>query len=517
MRFITPAISTRHQSSIDAHVQYMRSAGASAPAGLLKGVQSTQDRASDAKDRTVSSQFRTVTESMIDGEQPTKVPRSDQYRSLFGRPIDIVRSILRTSPAQDIEAPHADIEYAPQACSEASSSDSGYQSDGSSEDSINSNATSLLDSDGESVAHLLEIAEVSICKDAQREKLLAQLYKSQHQMCLQELQYRDLQEKYNIQIAQRKADYAKVMEAFDQVESAEAYSCQLEQEMSKLESNHSAAQKELHKHATMIAELQAELRKKDESFAEIGLARNNAVEACITALASDLAQRDHKIQELEAANVDKDNTIKQVESVKDDIQLKLRQMVEAAEINRKTWTEEAKTLSEDAYRRHLDHQDSLQKPGAEILRLTNDNRRLELQKTTLSLTASHPQGDGFACAGETFLECEEMRKDAATLRRTIMIRDEKIENVCEQMQQRLDHWNNHHEKEKVAQVECRQLRIQLSDAQEMIQDRDERIGNLTEDRRVSSCSSSPNGSRLNTVEKLILDNDELRAKIDTLE
>lgn len=63
----------------------------------------------------------------------------------------------------------------------------------------------------------------------------------------------------------------------------------------------------------------------------------------------------------------------------------------------------------------------MEKQRDEILRLKNDNRRLELQKTALSLHSSRPQEYGFACARDQCNECEVLRKDEANLRQMITI------------------------------------------------------------------------------------------------
>jgi hypothetical protein len=538
MLFVTPAVSTRQQSSIDAHVQRMRSAAASSPAAILKGIQSTHDRSSNADGQAVSRRFRTLTKSVIDGRQPSEVSQSDRYRSLFGRPVDIVRNMLKTSPVQDVEpaASIVDTESAAETCSEDSKSDSGYQSDSGSEGSIESSATSILDSDSESLAYLPEIAEVSICNDAEREDLRKQLDHSQHQLYLQQIEYRDLDEKYKVQIAQRKADHATVMDAYTRFENAQAYSRQLEQQRkaiiqvndrktSRLECNHRAAisamarahRMELKIQNDTIAKLHAELSAKDEVLAQVKVVSVTAVEARITALVNELDQKDRKIQEMKAANTIKDNTIEQAEAVKDKVQLKLREMVEAAEMNRKTWAEEKEKLSSNAYQARLDHQDSLQAQQVEIVRLTRDNHRLELEKNALSMTVSQHRDEEFTCLRDTFNECETMRKELATANRKIIILKEKDKNILESMPQERDYWEKNYEKEKIAQDECRQLQIKLFVAQESIEHRDDRIRDLEADLQASRNPARNSGDRLDTVQKLVLDNDELRAKIDMLE
>lgn len=368
--------------------------------------------------------------------------------------------MLKTSPVQDVEpaASIVDTESAAETCSEDSKSDSGYQSDSGSEGSIKSSATSILDSDSETLAYLLEIAEVSICKDAEREGLRKQLDHSQHQLYLQQTEYRDLDEKYKAQIAQRKADHATVMNAYTRFENAQAYSRQLEQQRkaiiqvndrktSRLESNHRAAisamagahRREFKKQNDTIAKLRAELCAKDEVLAQVKVASVTAVEARITALVDELDQKDRKIQELKAGNTSKDSTIEQAEAVEDKIQLKLREMVEAAEMDRKTWAEEKKKLSSNAYQAHLDHLDSLQAQQVEIVRLTRDNHRLELEKNALSMTASQHRDEESTCLRDTFNECETMRKELATANREIIILKEKDENILESMQQEQDH------------------------------------------------------------------------------
>lgn len=536
--FVAPAVSTLQQASIDAHVRRMRSIAASSPTEIPKSIPSTQSRSSSPKGWAVSSYFSTVADLVIDIGQPSTGVQSDRYRSLFGRPVDIVRSMLKDSSIQDTEPASSviDTESAAETRSEDRNYDSGYQSDGSSEGPTKSTAISLLDTDCESIAHFLEIAEISAIRDAESDMLRARLDESEHQSYLRDLQLSDLQGKYNVQIAQRKADYANVTGAYDQLQDVQAYISQLEQEMegivqdndrevSRLEHNHRAAmsamedvhQKELINQNDEIAKLQAELLARDEACAQVEAASRNAMETRVTALASELAQKDRRIQDLEAANTSKDDTVKQAELAKNEIQLKLREAVRAAEINCRTWANEKNTLSENAYRASLDYQDSLQKQKEEIVRLTRDNRVLELEKDALSMTAFQHQEEDFTCLRNTFNESEAMRKELAAKKREIIILNEKIENILESMQQERDHWGKNYEKEKVAQVKCRQLQIELSDAQEQIAHRDERIRDMEADLEAFLNSSLNVGDRLTTVQKSVLDNDELRARFDTLE
>ncbi|KAF3053316.1 hypothetical protein E8E11_010709 [Didymella keratinophila] len=94
-----------------------------------------------------------------------------------------------------------------------------------------------------------------------------------------------------------------------------------------------------------------------------------------------------------------------------------------------------------------------------------------------------------------------MRKELAAANREIINLKEKDENVLESMQQEQDHWEKNHEKEKIAQIDHL----------------DECIRNLEADLQALLNSSQNGGDRLDTVRKLILDNDELRARIDALE
>ncbi|KAF1933626.1 uncharacterized protein M421DRAFT_88796 [Didymella exigua CBS 183.55] len=162
-------------------------------------------------------------------------------------------------------------------------------------------------------------------------------------------------------------------------------------------------QKKLEEKDDEIGELQTQLRMKEREFSQTGRASKDVMNVRVAALASELAHKDRKIREIEAGSMTKDNTIQQFEAAKNEMQLKLRGVVKAAETNRKACAEERKAMSDNSYQAHLNHKYSLQAQADAIVRLTSDNRRLELEKTVLSMTASQHQQRGFSSLRDTVL------------------------------------------------------------------------------------------------------------------
>ncbi|KAF3042182.1 hypothetical protein E8E12_008738 [Didymella heteroderae] len=366
--------------------------------------------------------------------------------------------------------------------------------------------------------------------------LRTQLDQSQRQLCVQECQYRDLREKYDIQLGQRRADFDKIADAYRRHQGSQTYSRKLKTELkatarvkdrqiSRLKRDHHASMsvtegihhKELGRLNEEIEEFWAQLRAKEKQFAQAEDVRQDAIDVRVTVLASELAQKDRKIQELEAVNAAKGDALNQTKGAKEDMQRKLRKTMKATEVFRKAWYEEKEIFLHNANRMNCDFKDTLQVQKDEVLRLTNDNRRLELQKTALSMDAWQHQADEFACVRKTFNECEQMRKELSAIRQTNTILEEKIENIAKQLQQERDRWNKQYELEKVAQVQLQQAQIDLSIAEEKIAQRDERICDLVEDLQACNDPSNTNRHRLDASMKSVLESDELHIRIRTPE
>lgn len=103
------------------------------------------------------------------------------------------------------------------------------------------------------------------------------------------------------------------------------------------------------------------------------------------------------------------------------------------------------------------------------------------------------------------------------MRRKNTILTEKVENTLEAMQQERDHWNSQHQKEKVAQGQVRQLRIDVADLEERLAQRDERIHDLGEELCTKGAHSGVDCGRLGALERAVADIDDLQARVRTLQ
>lgn len=526
---IPPKMTSRQQLSIDAHVQRMRRTAARMPTTEVRSKKCPKSPLVQVEGQKVGSTFAALG-SRTDLQQHHDKLNIVQQCSAAWRTQDYVRNLVRPTLSPKVKP----LRVSSDSATHSTAPGTPQRSASDAEDKSDTNVTSIFETDGESIGSFFEITEVLVQKDAEITAIRKQANDAQRQLQEKDAQYEALVAAYNIQLDQRRADKEKVDNAFQQYTEIAKRCHKLEKsirahngvknravaklkheqrkKVSKMESNH---RQELCNKVAVIENLQTQLEAKDRRLVETEEERQKMAKINEEILTHQLASKDGRMQELETIAILKDDTIKQAEAATKDALEKMRKVVTAAETNRNVWQEEKDALAQKAWQMNADYEDCLQTMKDEVMRLTSTTRRIERENAAM-WDALHKRSADLSVQDVIF-ESVAMRKELDRMRRKNTILIEKEGNILEAMQQERDHWEKQHQKEKAAQAQVRKLEIELSDREKMLAHRDERIRDLGTELMMVTAGHGNEHSRFGALERAIVDVDDLRTLVKTLQ
>ncbi|KAF1361971.1 hypothetical protein EJ07DRAFT_108574 [Lizonia empirigonia] len=407
-----------------------------------------------------------------------------QQCSAAWRTQDYVRNLVTPTPSPEVKP----VQVSSDSATHSTAPETPQRSASDAEDKSDTNVTSIFETDGESIGSFFEMTEVLVQKDVEITAVRKQANDAQRQLQEKDAQYKALVAAYNIQLDQRHADKEKVDDAFQRYTDIAKRCHKLEKSIRAHNGvKNRAVAKLKHEQRTKVSEMES----------------NHRQELC------------NKVVELETIVKLKDDTIKQAEAATKDALEKIRKVVTAAETNRNVWQEEKDATAQKAWQMNANYEDCLQTMKDEVMRLTSTTRRMERENAAM-WDALHKNSADLSVQ-DVILESVAMRKELARMRQKNTILIEKEENILDAMQQERDHWEKQHQKEKVAQVQARKLEIELSDRKQMLAHRDERIRDLGTELMMVTAGHGNEHSRFGALERAIVDVDDLRTLVKTLQ